>query len=419
VRRPATLAGWSPGWAFAPVNWVWDRVTDFGGQIAETAFSSIVSGVAAWVLDGVAWVAASVAGFFVESTSPDVEAGWFSGPESPYLLMATIGGSVLVLMMFFSVVQGVVTGETGTLARRLAVDVPTAVVGIAAGVVVFQLLIDLSDAMSQALMSYFGDDVRHFADVVGAASGVTGEVATAIVVVLLGLVALLGGLLIFVELVIRSALIYLLVAMAPLAFAALAWPATRGVLRRTVELLVAVIFSKVIIALALSIGGAALAGAVGPGGSTGPDIEVPAEPGQEEPGEPAQSEGDDASSVTAAVGVLLAATAIFGLACFSPFVVLRLLPIVEGAAVAQGVRGGPLRAAQQVQSLRYQHVIARRMAGPAAPLPASNAGGGSSGAASPSPRRSSGSPAVLGSQRSSHPASSAGSKPASEHDGGT
>lgn len=127
--------------------------------------------------------------------------------------------------------------------------------------------------------------------------------------------------------------------------------------------------------------------------------------------------------MTAAVGVLLAATAIFGLPCFSPFVVLRLLPIVEGAAVAQGVRGGPLRAAQQVQSLRYQHVIARRMAGPAAPLAASGAGGGSSGASGParqSPRRSPGSPAVVAaSQRSSHRARSDRWKPASEHDGGT
>lgn len=379
------VAGWFPGWDVSPIGWVWDRVTDFGGAVAESAFSSIVSGIAAWVLDGVTWVAGSVAGFFVESSSPDVQAGWFTGPDSPYLVMATIGASVLVLMVFFAVVQGLAAGDTAAMTRRLALDVPTAVVGIAGGVVFFQLLIDLSDAMSDALMAHFGDNVRHFADAVGAAAGVTGEVATALVVVLLGLVALLGGLLIFVELVIRSALIYLLVAMVPLAFAALAWPATRGVLRRTIEMLVAVIFSKVIIALALSIGGAALAG-VGAPGDGAPDVEVPAEPGDDEVASPSAPDGDS-QSVTAAVGILLAATAVFNLACFSPFVILRLLPIVEGAAVAHGIRGGPIRVAQQVQSMRYQHEVARRMAGPSTAASLAGSAASQAGGATPSGAR--------------------------------
>ncbi|MEZ5230759.1 MAG: hypothetical protein R2710_30035 [Acidimicrobiales bacterium] len=60
---------------------------------------------------------------------------------------------------------------------------------------------------------------------------------------------------------VRSVLVYVIVALSPLAFAATVWPSARGVLRRMVELLVAVIFSASVIAIAISVGVAALSGA--------------------------------------------------------------------------------------------------------------------------------------------------------------
>ena len=54
-------------------------------------------------------------------------------------------------------------------------------------------------------------------------------------VVLVGLIAVIGGLLLWVELLVRSAIVYLLVALSPLAFAAMVWPAVRGVARRLAE----------------------------------------------------------------------------------------------------------------------------------------------------------------------------------------
>ena len=47
------------------------------------------------------------------------------------------------------------------------------------------------------------------------------------------------------------------------------------------------------------------------------------------------------------VGILVGAIVMFGVAAFMPFVLFRLLPMAEGAMVAQGIKGGPLRAAQQ------------------------------------------------------------------------
>ena len=78
---------------------------------------------------------------------------------------------------------------------------------------------------------------------------------------MIGLVAVIAGLLLWVELLVRASLVYLLVAISPLGFAATLWPAARGFLRKTIEILLAVILSKFVICVALAIGVAALSGA--------------------------------------------------------------------------------------------------------------------------------------------------------------
>ena len=57
------------------------------------------------------------------------------------------------------------------------------------------------------------------------------------------------------------ALFLIVVAFAPLVFAARLWPATRGASRKLLDLLVALIVSKLVIAIALSVAAAAAVGA--------------------------------------------------------------------------------------------------------------------------------------------------------------
>jgi len=176
-------------------------------------------------------------------------------------------------------------------------------------------------------------------------------------------VFLLGAILVWIELVVRSSLIYLLMAAAPLTLAARVWPAARGAWRRLAELGLALIVSKFAIALALGLGAAALAG----GGPKSGDLGT-------------QAGMDLAGMLTGASLMLLAA--------FTPFIVLRLLPIVEGAVIAQGISRSPARAAQGGMQAAYYAQGLKRMAGgggnrsggtagPApAPAPASSGGGG-------------------------------------------
>ena len=129
--------------------------------------------------------------------------------------------------------------------------------------------------------------------------------------IIFGLLFIVGAILVWLQLLVRSALIYILVVMAPLGFATRAHPGTRHVARRTVEMGVALIVSKFGVAVAFGVGAAAV-----------------------ESGNPA--EGGDLSSMMTGVAVML-------MAAFMPWVIWKAIPVVEGAAVAGGVERAPVR----------------------------------------------------------------------------
>jgi hypothetical protein len=261
-----------------------------------------------------------------------------------------MGGFVLLGLL-----QGLVRGDPGAMVRRLAADVPLAVLGIAATVAVTAKLLDLTDALSTAVLDQSHGQALRFLSGFGALA--VGTQGFAVVVV--GVLAILAALLLWVELMVRSALVYLLVAVSPLAFAAMVWPAARGVLRRTAHLLLAVILSKFVIAVALAVGVAALAGSPGTGGAAvGASMLGGLGTG---------GNGDPATGL----GTLLVGGVILAMAAFAPFIVLRLIPIAEAALVAQGVSRGPARATQSgLGTYYYANSITRLGASGAAAMPA-------------------------------------------------
>ena len=137
--------------------------------------------------------------------------------------------------------------------------------------------------------------------------------------------------------------------LAPLVFAARLWPATKGASRKLLDLLVALVLSKLVIAIALAVAAAAAVGA----GTGGAVTALPA---------PERFAEDPGGSTAQAVGILLTAAAAFGVSAFSPLLGARLLPLTEAALVAQGVKGGPVRAGHQgmMMANTYQMVSGRR-----------------------------------------------------------
>lgn len=322
-----------------PVGWAADKVAGFVGGAASQGFAVVIGGLTAWMLDATVWVVGGVFNFFLDATDPNVQADWFVRDQGPYATTLGIAAVLLVGFVLIGITQGVIAGDVGGMLRRVGFELPMAVLAMLGLVSVTQALVTLTDQLSRGLLDHFGEDVQRFTDTVGSLSALSGGTATAFVVFLLALVSVLAGIVLVAELVVRASLIYIVVALAPLVFAAQLWPAVRGAGRKLLELLVALIVSKLVVAVALAIAAAAVVGA----GSGGEVTALPA------PEVVAQNPG---GSVAQAVGILLAATAAFGVAAFSPLLVARLLPLTEGAVVASGIRGGPARAGQQAMMVR-------------------------------------------------------------------
>lgn len=354
-----------------PIGWAIDKITGLIGGAVTAGFAALIGGLVAWVIDAVVWIVGGVFNFFLTSTDPNVQADWFVTGTGPYATTVGIGASLLLLFLLAGIVQGVLKGDVGGMLRGLALDLPVSVLGMIGLVTVTQALIRLTDVLSGHLVGNFQKDISKFGAVVATLSHLSGGISTAFVVFVLGLVAVLAGLVLVAELVIRSALIYIVVAMAPLVFAARLWPALRGVARKLLELLCALILSKLVIGIALSVAAAAAVGS----GSGGEVTSLPP------PEVFAQHPG---GSVTQAVGILLTAAAAFGVAAFSPLLIAKLMPLTEAAVVAQGLRGGPVRAGQQglmmantmqmVSGRRLNHMAAGKTGGKA--IAAAEAAGG-------------------------------------------
>jgi len=317
-----------------PIDWALDKVTGFVGDIATVGFEMVIGGLVAWVVDAVLWVVGGVFAFFLDATDPNVEADWFVTGTGPYATTASIGATLLLLFVLAGIIQGTLNGDIGGMLRRIALDLPVSVLGMVAIVTVTQALIRLTDVLSMHVMGNFQDDLAQFGAVVASLQRLGGGTSTAFVIFVLGFVTVLAGLVLVAELVIRAALIYIVVALAPLVFATRLWPATRGAARKLLELLCALILSKLVIAVALAVSAAAAVGT----GSGGEVTELP---------RPEVFAEDPGGSVTQAVGILLTAAAAFGVAAFSPLLIAKLLPLTEAAVVSQGVRGGPIRAGHQ------------------------------------------------------------------------
>jgi hypothetical protein len=347
-----------------------DQGASLVGGAVGWGFDKIVTGLTGWVMAAVLWVVAGVFHFFFDVTDPNVQADWFLKGNGPYATTLSLAAVLLVGFVLIGITQGVLAGDVGGLVRRVAVELPMAVLGMVGLVTVTQALIRLTDALSNGLLKHFDHDVQAFTTAVSGLASLAGGPAGAFVVFLLGLITVVAGIVLVAELVVRSALVYIVVALAPLVLAAQVWPALKGAGRKMLELLVALIVSKLVIAIALAVAAAAAVG-------TGSGGEVTALP---RPEVVAESPG---GSVGQAVGILLAASAAFGVAAFSPLLVTKLLPFTEAAVVASGIRGGPARAGQQAMSASYyaQGTRARLSAVAARPAGGSSAAGGPAGSA--------------------------------------
>jgi hypothetical protein len=281
-------------------------------QVAGAGVSSVLGDLGSWVAEGASWLLTQIGAVIGDTTSIDLGASWFG---AHYGTMAGLAGVVIVPLLLLGIIQSVYRQNLSSLLRSVLVNVPLAILLTAVAVKLVQLGISVTDAMSTAVAHGAGLDTGHFmASVVADLSptSATGQPSTPGFVLFLGsLAVVVGAVLVWIELLIRAAAVYVAVLFLPLALASLAWPAIAHWSRRLVDTLVALILGKFVIVSVLSLAAGALAGGTGstPSGTT-----------------PDSGSGGGFTAVLGGAALLL-------LSACAPWALFRLLPFVEAGAV--------------------------------------------------------------------------------------
>ncbi len=279
------------------------------GSVVGVGVGSVLDAVSSWVTSGAAWLLAQIGGVLSTTTSIDLGAPWF---RAHYATMAGLAGVVVVPLLLLGVLQALYRQSAAMLLRTVLVHVPMAVLLTAVAVSLVQIGLAVTDSLCAAVSQGAGLDAGHFlgtvTDALGPAQAAQPGGAPTFVLFLGGVVVVIGAVLVWLELLLRSAAVYVAVLFLPLALAGLAWPAIGHWARRLVDTLAALVLSKLVIVAVLSLAAGALAGGTGstPSGVSGP--------------------GGGFASILGGAALLL-------LAAFAPWSLFRLLPFLEAGAV--------------------------------------------------------------------------------------
>jgi hypothetical protein len=271
-----------------------------------------IAAIVAWVLGGAKWTIDHMGAVISQTTSPTLTAGWFTGV---YLRVEGLALFFTLLFICAAACEAVLRSDTAVLARAVFGYLPLAALLTAVAAPLVMLMLAATDELSVGLEAIAGQGATHFLTGTGAwvAAGLT--VADPFFAVIAGGLVVAAGGALWVEMLIREIAVYLVVAMLPVVFASMVWPARRVWAIRTVEVLVALILSKVAIVCVLALGGAAL-----------------------------QHAG--AGSLSRLLGGL----ALIILGAFSPWLLLRLIPMAEVASAAVGHFRGHVHASAGIRT---------------------------------------------------------------------
>jgi hypothetical protein len=325
------------------------------GAAASAVTSAALDGIGAWVADGAKFALDETAKVLGATTSPQLGSTWFS---ATYWRMAGIAAVLTLPFLFAAAVQALVRSDLGLLGRAAFMYLPLATLAVGIAAPLTMLLLAASDELSAIVASAAGNQSSHF---LAAASQTVGDLTAAsgspFLAFLIGVFTVAGAVVLWIELLMREAAVYVIVLMLPLAFAAFVWPARRLWAVRSIELLAALILSKFAIVAVLSLGGAAL------GDSTGHHT----------------------------VANWLAGLVLVVMAAFMPWALLRLVPLAEVASSAAGslrnelrtLGGGPLALATSAARTGDEWVarLTAQMHREAEQAAVVDSGGGRSGAA--------------------------------------
>ncbi|WP_420451985.1 hypothetical protein [Ilumatobacter sp.] len=322
---------------------VFDFITTPFRAAAGWAWDTVVEGITNWVMNGVLTLLMAVWNFLDTSSTPQLDSAWFSGDESaPFRVATWLGVLMLSVLLLLAVIRAVSAGSPGQVIQAVGRDLPVAVFAMASLIAVTAAAIRVADGFSDYVWARTRPQA---AEALSNVAEVLMSTGTSLFFLgpLIGIALIIAMLFMWIVLLVRTSLIYLVVIYA-VAFGlpSMLFPPLRDTAKKVLELLAALVLAKPIIVLAVSVGANMLA-ALG------------------DAGEPGAGVGDNAARE---IGVLIVGVIVFGLAAFMPFVLWKLMPLIAAAVVAQGIASAPMRAATQGMQMQYYgRQVTGRLAG--------------------------------------------------------
>ena len=297
------------------VSTVTNAVCDAGSTVAGAAGSvvgavgnTVLDGIASWVIDADTTVTTFVEKAMTNTTSPRLEASWYVAQFAP---MAQLGGGIALLVALIAFTSAALRRSPEAIAATLA-GIVRAGVGTGVAIPLTTLGLAISDQISAAVSAR--SPHAFFATVAHAwgASGFGGLGSSALAT-LIAFVELIGAVAVWLELIVRGAVIYVAVLFFPVALAASIWPKLGDWTGRLSKLLLQFVILKPVALIVLSLAGSAAAAGLSGG----------------------------AGGITGSVGAILAAVVIFALAAAAPWALMYLLAAdAESAWTSSAVRVG-------------------------------------------------------------------------------
>jgi hypothetical protein len=303
-----------------------DPLGGLASGAADAVTTAVFDGFNAWVAKGATAVLGHVASAMDATTKVDLNAAWFADHFGAMRGLAVL---VLLPLLLIGIIDAVVRRDAGRMLRAVGVYLPVAAIGSFLAVELTNKAIQVSDAMSSQvtgdLASNSAQAIRGLVVAVEALSTpATPDVGGFLTFVVL-LLVIASSFLIWIELLIRSSAIYVVVLFLPLALSGLVWPTTARWTRRLIETLVALILSKFVIVTVISLAAGALSDA----------------------------------NPTDKLGTLMSGAALLLLAAFAPFALLKLIPMVEAGVIGhlERMERRPAVAATRATTMVAGHLI--------------------------------------------------------------
>jgi len=255
--------------------------------IATASLSDFFNALTAWILGAVQWLLSTVVAVLNATSDPGTIV---TAAKPEFATLVRLSPLLMVLGLLVATLQALRHGDQLALWRTYLGVAPACVAAIYLAQPLGLMLLEI---VNQLAFAAEGSTAVHVGDVATALTHL--GVVPSFGVFLLSIFVVFGALLLWIELVLRTVLLTFLLVLVPLVVPLSLFPSLRRVGWRLGETFIAIAGSKVVVMIALALG---------------------------------FSEVTQANATSVLVGVVTLL-----LACATPFLVLRLVPIMEHSAL--------------------------------------------------------------------------------------